>query len=143
MEVVSFEDACLTLKGYFDNTAFNTSSFANKKAYKTATIYDLTQCNAVGNVTQSINPNALIYVADDSQATGTNVVCAGQCAHLVLTPGYSFTPRANFTAAEAEIQIGTESRIWYWLTVPFTVDVPDGIIARQITRHSKPAGPTC
>ncbi len=136
MEVVSFEDDCLTLKGYFDNTAFNTSSFANKKAYKTATIYDLTQCNAVGNVTQSINPNALIYVADDSQATGTNVVCAGQCAHLVLTPGYNFTPRANFTAAEAEIQIGTEPHIWYWLTVPFTVDVPDGIIARQITGHT-------
>lgn len=137
MTDVSFEDNCLTLKGDFDNTAFNTSAFANKRAYKTATIYDLTQCNAVNIVTQSVNPNALIYVADYSQAQGTNIIRAGHCDLLSLIPGYSFTPRSNFTAAEAEIQIGTEPHIWYWLTIPFTMNVPDGIIARQIKGHSQ------
>ena len=75
-------------------------------------------------------------MADDSEATEQNVVRAGQCTHLSLTPGYSFTPRAPFHAAHATITLGTEPAQWYLLTVPFTVSVPDGIIAREITAHS-------
>lgn len=136
MEVVDFQDGCLTLKGHFDQTAFNSTTFAAKNAYKTATLYDLTQCSSVNIVSQAVNPNALIYVADDSEATEQNVVRAGQCTHLSLTPGYSFTPRAPFHAAHATITLGTEPAQWYLLTVPFTVSVPDGIIAREITAHS-------
>ena len=136
MEVVSFENNCLAIKGHFDATAFNSSSFAKKNSYKTATSYDLTQCIGVKTVAQELNPNALYYVADDSEATGTNIIRAGQCAKLSLMPGYDFVPRADFEAASAQITMGTEVAKWFILTVPFTATVPDGIIAREITAHS-------
>ena len=136
MEVVSFEDGCLTLKGHFDVTAFNSSSFAAKSAYKDASVYDLTQCTAIREVFLEQNPNALIYVADDSQATGTNVVKGGSCASLSLTPGYSFTPRAELSVADATLTVGEQPAKWYLLTAPFEVAVPDGMIAREIMSHS-------
>ena len=136
MEVVSFENDCLTLKGHFDVTAFNSTTFAKKSAYKTATIYDLTQCVGVKTVYQDVNPNALYYVADDSKATGVNVVKAGKCEALSLTPEYNFAPSAPFEALKAEITIGTEAAKWYVLTVPFAATVPEGIIAREITSHN-------
>ena len=136
MEVVSFENDCLVLKGHFDATAFNSTTFAKKAAYKTATVYDLTQCKGVKAVYQDVNPNALYYVADDSEATGVNVIKAGKCETLSLTPEFSFAPSAPFAAAKAEITIGTEIGKWYLLTVPFAANVPDGIIAREITSHN-------
>lgn len=142
MEVVSFEDDCLTLKGHFDVTAFNSVSFAAQDAYRLATVYDLTQCTGVGMVSQNVNPNALIYVADDSRATGVNVVRAGQCEHLVLTPGYNFTPRAEFVAERAEITLGETPARWYILTSPFEVTVPSGMIAREILSHTALTGIT-
>ena len=136
MEVVSFDNDCLVLKGHFDVTAFNSTTFAKKSTYKTATTYDLTQCVGVKTVYQDVNPNALYYVADDSEATGTNVVKAGKCETLSLTPEYGFAPSAPFEAAKAVITIGTESAKWYVLTMPFSATVPDGIIAREITSHN-------
>lgn len=136
MAVVSYADNCLTLKGHFDATAFNSSTFANKTTYKKATVYDLTQCTGVGTVTQSVNPNALIYVADDSEATGVNVIRAGKCAQLSLTPGYNFTPRADFVAERAQIILGTKPALWYLLTAPFAATVPDGVVAREVTSHN-------
>lgn len=136
MEVVSFEEGCLTLKGHFDNTAFNSSTFSTKTAYKTATVYDLTQCTSIGAVSQSINPNALIYVADDSEATGVNVVKAGKCAHLSLTPGYNFTPRADFVAEKAQINLQAVPALWCLLTAPFAAVVPDGMVAREVSSHT-------
>lgn len=130
----SANENTLSLSGHFDNTQFNTS-FANRRTYSTATIYDLTQCTSVATVTQSINPNALIYVADDSQATGTNIIRASVCQSLSLTPGYNFTPRADFTAQKAQISIGGEPATWHMLTTPFTVNVPDGIVAHHILGH--------
>lgn len=135
MELVSFENGCMTLKGHFDATLFNSASFAKKSAYKTATVYDLTQCTGVKTVAQEVNPNALYYVADDSEAAGTNVVKAGKCAQLSLMPGFDFTPRAVFEAEKATITIGTEAAKWYLLTAPFAAVVPDGIVAREITGH--------
>lgn len=135
MEVVGFESDCLTLKGHFDATAFNSTSFATKSAYKTATTYDLTQCTGVNVVPQIVNPNALVYVADDSEASGMNIVKAGKCATLSLTPGYSFAPRTAFVAEKASITVGTEAAKWYLFTSPFAVTVPDGMIAREITSH--------
>ena len=136
MEVVGFENDVLTLKGHFDATAFNSTTFAKKATYKTATVYDLTQCSGVTQVAQDVNPNALYYVADDSEATGTNIVKAGKCSLLSLTTGYNFTPRAAFEATEAQMLIGTEPAKWYLLTVPFTATVPDGVVAREITGQS-------
>ena len=136
MEVVSFENDCLTLKGHFDVTAFNSTTFAKKSAYKTATSYDLTQCVGIKTVFQDVNPNALYYVADDSEATGVNVIKAGKCDNLSLTPEYNFAPSAPFESSKAEITIGTEIGKWYVLTVPFAANVPEGMIARKITSHN-------
>ena len=136
MEVVKFEDGCLSLKGHFDATAFNSSTFATRAAYKTATVYDLTQCGSVGAVHQDINPNALIYVADDSKATGVNVVKAGTCANLSLTQGYNFTPRADFVAQKAEIHVKATPARWFLLTAPFAAQVPNGMVAREVTSHN-------
>lgn len=133
LEVVGFADNILTLKGHFDQTTFNSSSFAKKSAYKTATIYDLTQCIGVSTVSQEVNPNALYYVSDDSYAEGTNIVKAGKCSRLSLTPGYDFTPRTDFKAEKAELKIGDEPAKWYLITVPFNATVPEGMIAREDT----------
>lgn len=134
MEAVGFEDRCLTMKGHFDNTFFNTT--AKKSAYKTATLYDLTQCASVGTVTQTINPNALIYVADDSKAAGVNVVCAGKCTNLSLVTGYDFTPRADFVAEKAALTVNGKVARWCLVTSPFDAPVPDGIVAREIVSHT-------
>ena len=136
MEVVGFEGTTMTLKGKFDNTAFNTATFANKSSYRSATIYDLTQCTNINHVSQTVNPNALIYVADNSQATGVNVIRAGRCADLSLVTGANFTPRADFIADKAKMTLSIEPAQWMLLTTPFEVSVPDGIIAREITEHS-------
>ncbi|MCH5174374.1 MAG: C10 family peptidase [Prevotellaceae bacterium] len=136
MEVVSFENDRLTLKGHFDATMFNSATFAKKSSYKTATEYDLTQCVGVKNVSQEVNPNALYYVADDSEASGVNVVKAGKCESLSLTPGYNFAPSAAFEAAKAEIAVNAVPGKWCILTVPFAATVPEGIIAREITSHT-------
>lgn len=135
-QVGDFADGCLTLKGHFDRTTFESTSFAGKTAYRKATAYDLTQCEEVGYVEPlSVSPNALFYVSDDSKATGVNVVRAGQCEQLVLVPGNDFKPRADFVAAKAQIVFGTEPGRWYLLTSPFDAKVPNGIIARSITSH--------
>ncbi|MDE5739000.1 MAG: C10 family peptidase [Bacteroidaceae bacterium] len=136
MSVVSFEDNCLALQGHFDNTLFNSSTYAKKTAYQTATIYDLTQCTSVGEVDQTVNPNALIYVADDSKATGLNIVRAGQCAHLVLSVGYNFAPRASFVAEQAQLTIGATTARWQMVTMPFSAQLPDGMVAREILAHT-------
>ena len=137
MEIVSYEESCLTMKGVFDLATFETRSFAGKGLYKTATAYDLTQCTGVGYVKplEKANPNALFYVADDSPATGVNVIRHGQCADLQLTPGYDFQPRADFVASKVQMTIGSEPGRWYLLTVPFNTSVPDGIMAREVLSH--------
>lgn len=136
MSLVSYEDNCLTLQGHFDNTLFNTSTFAKKSAYLAATIYDLTQCTHVSEVSQTVNPNALVYVADDSKATGQNIVRAGTCADLMLTVGYNFTPRAPFVAASAKLAIQPTVARWQMVTMPFSAPVPDGMAAREILGHT-------
>ena len=136
MSLVSYADNCLTLQGHFDNTLFNSSTFSKKSAYQAATTYDLTQCTAVGDVSQTVNPNALIYVADDSKATGQNIVRAGQCADLMLTVGHNFVPRAPFVAASARLAIQPTVARWQMVTMPFSAPVPDGMVAREILSHS-------
>jgi hypothetical protein len=136
MSVVGFENNCLTLQGKFDNTMFNSSTYAKKSMYKTATIYDLTQCTSVGDVSQTVNPNAIIYVADDSKAIGKNIVCAGSCADLALTVGYNFTPRASFMAESAQLTISPTVARWQMVTMPFSAPVPEGMVAREILGHT-------
>lgn len=137
MGIVGYENNCLEIRGNFDATAFSSTSFAGKSTYRSATSYDLTQCAGIKDVEPlDVNPNALIYVADDSQATGVNVVRAGKCAHLQLVPGYSFVPHSSFVAAKAELFIDAEPAKWCLLTSPFEAAVPEGMIAREILSHT-------
>ncbi len=133
MEVVEFTNNVLKLKGHFDNATFNTSSFAKKTTYKTATAYDLTECVAVKTVTQEVNPNALYYVSDDSKAEGTNIVKAGKCANLSLEAGYNFAPFADFVAEKAELRLGEGYAKWQLVTTPFTATISNGMFAREDT----------
>lgn len=135
MEVVDYVDGTLTIKGHFDYSNFNSANFAKKQAYKTATAYDLTQCVGVKYVYQDVNPNALYYVSDDSEAEGTNVVKAGVCADLNLTTGYDFVPRSDFKAKKATLNLGIDVARWRLITTPFDAVVPDGIIAREDTLY--------
>ena len=135
MEAVSFEDGCLAVKGVWDVNMFQ--QLAKKSAYKTATSYDLTGVTSIGTVpTLELNPNALFYVAEESTAKGKNVVKAGVCEELYLTPGYNFAPHADFTALKATLNIAQKPSKWYLLTTPCDLTVPSGIFARHIIGHT-------
>lgn len=134
MEVVGFEDKCLTFKGRWDPLSF--ASFVKKTAYKTACSYDLTQVTSIDEVPAiTINPNALIYVSDKN-AKGVNVVCGGVCNELSILPGYDFTPREAFKANNAAMSISQTPNKWYLLTTPCDLDVPAGMLARNINAHT-------
>ena len=134
LEAVEMVDGCLKVAGVWDMNKFVT--LTKKTAYKGATCYDLTEVSKIGRVpVLDANPNAVFYVSDDSEATGLNVIKNGVCQQLVLTPGYDFAPKADFTAIEASVAINLPAARWGLMTVPCDVDVPVGIYARQIDSH--------
>ena len=137
LTVDGFTDGVLVLKGHRDPTLFNSSTIAKKTSYKTATAYDLTQVTGVGKLSPiDVNPNALYYVADDSEAYGINVVKGDQCEQLTLTPGHSFAPRSPFQATHATLRFNNACTRWGLLTTPFRAEVPNGVFARRIDSHT-------
>lgn len=85
------------------------------------------------------NPNILVYVDDAKYAPewlDHNIVAAGVCDNLVLTPGYAFTPLTAFTAEHSEItKLFTQQTPvggcagWETLAIPFeptSITVSDG-----------------
>lgn len=137
LKATSFEDGVLTLSGQWNPTLFASSSLAGNTAYASAVAYDLTAVEGVGEIDVTVpNPNALFYVADDSEARGANVVRAGLCETLLLAPGHDFAPRSDFHAAEASLALGQSPRLWQMLTPPFDIALPDGVVARRIDSHS-------
>ena len=87
------------------------------------------------------NPNLLVYVDDKKYAPegrDHNVVANGMCDRLVLTPGYPFTPVADFTAKTSSMKkefLQTTAYDgcagWETIVVPF-----------DVTRVSSPEGHT-
>ncbi len=137
LAVERYENRMLSLTGHWDAAQFYSLSIANNSTYKDAVGYDLTQVEDIGQLVQTeANPNALFYVADTSTAQGVNVVKGGLCQDLRLTPGYDFMPLADFQATNAVITMDGKVARWQLLTIPFTAQVPDGIIARRIDGHS-------
>ncbi len=133
MDVISFNGGCLALKGHWDVNQFNT--IAKKTAYKIATSYDLAEVSSIGVVPAApLNPNAVYYVNDEN-ATGHNVIYNGICKNLILTPGYRFDPRNDFTATMATVDIAQQADKWYLLTAPCQLSVPNGMVARRIESH--------
>lgn len=141
LAAVSYENRCLKLRGNWDHSQFLT--LISGRAYKDATSFDLTEVKGVGSqpVCEN-NPNALFYVADDAAVTGYNIVrkSNSSCANLSLTAGYDFNPQADINVGEFTLDIAQEPNHWYLLTSPCAVDVPNGIIARQIDSHSRLSG---
>lgn len=131
---VGMEDGCLKLAGTWDVYKFTT--LTKKSIYKVANSYDLTDVQKIGPIpVLEANPNAVFYVSDDSEATGLNVIRNGVCPQLVLTPGYDFAPKAGFTALDAKVNLNLPACQWGLLTTPCDVEVPTGIIAREIESH--------
>ncbi|MBP5717274.1 MAG: C10 family peptidase, partial [Bacteroidales bacterium] len=135
MSVLGYENRVLRLGGHFDYTLFNTSTFAKKTAYSDATAYDLTQCTGVQEVPSANNPNALFYVANDAAATGLNVIRDGHSALISLTAGHDFQPVSDFVADSVRLTLNLTPAQWQFVTVPCRLNVPTGMIARQITTH--------
>lgn len=133
----TLEDGILKFSGNWDAKLFE--STVSKSAYDDAMSYDLTNVTGIKNVPElSEKPNALFYVADDTNVNGNNVVNAttNTCKSLSLTVGYDFCPKASFTAESFELNIAQEPNKWYMLTALGNVEVPDGILARRIDSHN-------
>ncbi|MCR5313370.1 MAG: C10 family peptidase, partial [Bacteroidaceae bacterium] len=127
LTVDSYVDGVIKCSGNWDYETFSSYTILNNSSYYDHTAIDLTQVKGVKALPENtINPNALYYVADDSEATGINVVKSGECTTLSLIPGYNFVPMSDFKAVSANITLGTESAKWYLLTIPFDANVPDG-----------------
>ncbi|MBE6330706.1 MAG: hypothetical protein E7070_00160 [Bacteroidales bacterium] len=137
MTILGYENRILALGGHFDYTMFNSASFTKKSLYADAVGYDLTQCTAIDRVEQSINPNALYYVADTSKAVGSNIVRGGRATLIELTSGYDFMPRDAFQSDSVRLNLSLTPAQWQLVCVPFGADVPTGMVARQITSHNK------
>lgn len=134
MAVESFENGILKLTGTWDVNAFTT--LAKKTAYKTATSFDLTGVEKIATLPRlENNPNALFYVSGDATPTGANYVKDGICHNLVLTVGHDFVPQSAIKAADASVNLDFFPCSWSIFTAPCDLDVPDGIIARQIDSH--------
>lgn len=143
MEAVSYADRCLKLKGHWDRNAF--SLLANRITYDDATQYDLTEVSSISEAPETEKKNALVYVKVDAGIDGENIVKVSEdgsyaCSHLVLYPGYDFAPKAPFKAEKAEFIMEQDENKWYQIVLPFNASVPDGIVAKKITSHSKVLG---
>ncbi len=137
LAVESFENGCVKMTGKWDYNEFKT--LANRAAYKTATMFDLTAVEGIGSAPVcDKNPNALFLVADDVNVAGNNIVKSdGTATMLSLTAGYDFTATMAIKADKAEVNIAQDPNHWYLFTAPCALSVPNGIIARQIDSHSK------
>jgi len=143
LAIASYENRCLKFTGNWDFNKF--TSLSNGKAYADATSFDLTEVTGIGS--QPVfenNPNALFYVADDAFTSGYNIVkkSDSSCANLTLTAGYDFQPLGDINVANYTFNLSQEPNHWYQLTSPCTVEIPHGIIAREVNAHSKLSGIT-
>ena len=132
----AYADNCLTLSGHWDVYRYN--YYCTLAKYKDATCIDITGCKGVGEMPSVAypNPNVLIYAPD--QVYGKNVIDAsGICQEVSLTAGYDFKPKGEFNAWAGRLYLNQEPNRWYLLCPPFECDVPDGVIAREVTtKHS-------
>ena len=127
----------LVFSGRWDANQFIT--LTGRTANKNATNYDLTAVRSVGLIPAiEAKPNAIFYVAEDSKATGCNVVKAtsGKSASIALTSTADFMPLDNINAEEFSLTIDAPVDKWFLLTTPVTVSVPQGWVAKEITGHS-------
>ena len=90
-------------------------------------------------------PNGTVGVNAETDIEGENIVKinsdgSATCSHLVLYPGYDFTPKASFKAEKTEFVMEQQENMWNLIALPFNAKVPDGIIAKKINSHSAALG---
>lgn len=137
LAVESYENNCVKVKGTWDYNEF--LSIANKAAYKSSTSFDLTGVERIGEIPAiEDKPNALFYISDEKITEGVNVVNINNstCEELALTVGYDFSPVSNIKVKNFSINIAQEPNKWYLFTSPCDLSVPQGMIARQIDKHT-------
>lgn len=136
LEATLEADSTLKFTGDWDAATF--TSLAGRRKNAAAKRYDLTEVGHVAAIPSvEGKANALIYVADGSEATGANVVTAsGKSRLLDLTAGIDFEPRADIEADSVTLRIGGTPGQWRLLTTPADIALPQGIVARRIDSHS-------
>lgn len=130
------KDNVLYFAGHWDPTAY--TSFVTRTANKTAVAYDLTKVSSIGKLPEVDSPqiNALIYANEGTE--GCNIVTGNAIkGDAKIIAGHDFSASSDIAIkGKAVFDINQEPARWYFTTAPFTVDVPDGIIAREVTGHA-------
>lgn len=130
------QDNVLCFTGHWDASLY--SSLVTRTNNKTAVAYDLTKVTSVGTLPEVSHPqtNALIFANDG--AKGCNVVTNNAIlSEAKIVAGHDFTPNNDISIkGKALFDINQQPAQWYLTTAPFTVEVPDGIIAREIVGHA-------
>lgn len=129
-------DSTLKFTGDWDAATF--TSLTGRRANAKAKWYDLTEVTHVAQVPAiDDKPNALVYVGDDTNVTGNNVVNAqGVAKSLSLTTGYDFVPRGAFKADAITIATDFKEGQWNTFTSPASFEVPQGVYARNVDGHT-------
>lgn len=129
------EEGVLSFTGHWDPSAYTT--IVERTANKAAVAYDITKVESVGTLPTVEYPSANALVYASGSATGTNVVINNQIqGDVKLTAGYEFLPNSDIPfQGAAEFNINQQPASWYLTTVPFSVDVPYGILAREVNTH--------
>ena len=85
--------------------------------------------------------NRVVYVAGDSQLSGTNVVKNGVCASLVIDERLGvFHPAQSFTATEASYTCEVNGQ--HIVQLPFQSSVPEGFKIYTLTDNLTPVAVT-
>lgn len=125
----------LVFSGHWDPAQF--SSIVARSTNKKATSYDITSVESVSQVPATEYPfaNAIVYAS--GSAKGDNVVVDGAFVGDVrVVAGNDFILKKDMEAnGNLFLDINQEPNRWYQLTVPFDVEVPDGVLANQINTH--------
>ena len=130
------EGATLVFSGDWNEAEFAT--LAAKREFAQAKDYDISAVNYVGDVSRVMaNPNAFIYVPDNYNGDTENVVVKStmNAKAIVLENGNDFAQNNNVHAQMATLTLNLKPAAWQFITVPFNTDVPDGLVAKEITAH--------
>jgi hypothetical protein len=128
LKLSGISNGCAKLSGTWNSSEFNAITQANT----TVTSYDLSDVTYINHIPQTANPNTLYYVADDATISGKNIIKGSVCDTLLLTYGYNFHPKADFTAKSATMLHTQTIGTWDGIILPFTATVPEGMLVRRI-----------
>lgn len=116
------------LNGFGAKTPAATAALADASA----TYIDATGITAATELGVA-NPNCLITANAGMVTNAQNVIVSGTCANLVLTDKKPFKAPVAFTATKASFEKTIGDAEYATMVLPFTADVPEGVVAREIT----------